>query len=333
MKKICIGLLLFLFFQSNILAAPYWVKPGAEIQYYVNATVPPGEKSWGGTVYYHWNNCIANVGFQRAKISFRIVNVSGDLALVRVNLTLYGSRFLKWPYSDVYAYYSSSCRPPFSNPMNVTPYKTKNISLKWADYGNEVSLSGYYKIRLSSGMVYSLNGKAFGHTVLFGLYPSNGSYVLLNGRKLTFTTRVLNSTTYITYYRNFTGPNVLLMSEPVNLTDPSGSNAFLRTLVVYNPSSDVSAGFMGIIPDLEASLGIYTIAALDNMGKKYKPETENGELAKTVAPGMILYNLEYPKHESTSTSSQIPVKHPTSKMWVLAVLGIIILLGVMLWRR
>ncbi len=97
--------------------------------------------------------------------------------------------------------------------------------------------------------------------------------------------KVLNSTTYVTYYRNFTGPNVLVMGEPINLTDPSGSNAFLRTLLVYNPSSDVSIGLLGIIPDLEASLGIYALVVSDDTGKGLQPEVIGGEVRRTVAPG------------------------------------------------
>ncbi|WP_456423105.1 hypothetical protein [Thermococcus sp.] len=329
------ALLFSLFLQLNVLAVPYWVKPGAEIQYYANATVVANKHAWGGAMYYYWDNCIANIGFQRVKLSFQILNISDEWAFVKVSLVLYGDNSLKWPYSDIYAYYPAHCKPPFENPLNVTPYTIKNISLKWADYGQLVSLTGFYKINLATNVVYSLNGESFGHTVLFGFYPLNDSdsYIFLNNRKLSLISKQLNSTIYITYYKNFTGPNIFIISNPTNLTDPSGYSAFIRTVLVYNPSIDVSIGFMGVIPDLEASLGVYALIVSDNLINRIQPTVNNGNVEKAVAPGVILYNLTYPKEQTVLSSLHSPSRHPISNMWLLAIIGLVLLGGVLLWRR
>ncbi len=153
---------------------------------------------------------------------------------------------------------------------------------------------------------------------------------MLNGKRLAFDgVRVLNSTTYVTYYRNFTGPNVVVMSEPLNLTDPGGAIAFMRTMVAFNPGDDISAGFMGVTPDLEASVGIYALAVLDSMAQKEKLQISGGELARAVAPGVILYNLSYP---ATQGPLQPPKSPPTSNLWIAGAAFLLLLAGVFLLK-
>ncbi len=149
-RLLWVFLFAFFLFSGYASASPFWFKPGSEVQYYANAATSRAINAWG-FVYYHWSNCTANVGFQRIKLSFDVINVSGEWALVRIRVDLYGGTSLRWPYSDVYAYYPSFCVPPFPNPLNVTPYPAGDVPLKWADYGTEVNLTGYYRINLPSG--------------------------------------------------------------------------------------------------------------------------------------------------------------------------------------
>ena len=165
--------LLFLVFLSETyaIAAPYWLKPGSHIEYYANGTNPDMPNTWGGGAYYRWDGCTAHLGFQAIRVIFSVTKVSDGWAFINVTVTLYGDKSLKWPYSDVYAYYPSACNPPFPNPVNTTPYTRNNVSLKWSDYGTHLSIHGAYRIDLSTGTVYSTSGRAFGHTLLFDLYP------------------------------------------------------------------------------------------------------------------------------------------------------------------
>ncbi len=314
-------------------AAPYWLKPGSQVVYFANGTM---EREYGGGAYYIRNGCIANLGFQSARLVFRVVDVSRGWATINVTLVLYGDKSLRWPFSDVYAYYLSTCNPPFPNPINTTPYTRNNVSLKWSDYGTMLALHGTYRIHLSTGMVYSMGGRSYGHTLLFGLYPvSNGTYIVLGVKRLYLNdVRVLNSTTYVTYYRNFTGPNVLLLSGPTNLTDPSGASAFLRTVAVFNSGDDLTLGFMGAVPDLEASLGIGVLTISDNRIMA-KPNFSGGKLKKAAAPGIILYEFSFPKAEKTNPRSlQLATAPAVSSLWViLAIAGLLLLAGVLLLRR
>ncbi len=328
-------LFLFLFLEPLTTAAPYWLKPGSQLVYFANGTIP---NAYGGGVYYMKNGCISNVGFQSARLVFRVVGVSKGWATINVTLILYGDKSLEWPYSDVNAYYPSTCSPPFPNPLSTTPYTRNNISLKWSDYGTKLVLHGVYKIYLPTGTVYSMDGKSYGHTLLFGLYPvSNNTYVALGRKRLPFSqVSVLNSTTYVTYYRNFTGPNVLVMSEPVNLTDPGGTTAFLRTVVVFNPGQAVTLGFLGVVPDLEASTGIGVLAIGDN-AIKVRPQFSGGKLEKSVATGIILYDLDFPKTRSSVTqrSLQLAIAPSVSSLWVVGVVVSLLVLAAafMLKRR
>ena len=337
MKKkivLILPLLTFLFlWPSTAAAVPYWLRSGSQVAYFANGTT---ERGYGGGAYYIRNGCIANLGFQSARLVFRVVNVSGNWVTINVTLVLYGDKSLRWPFSDVYAYYPSTCNPPFSDPINTTPYTRNNVSLKWSDYGTILTLHGAYRIQLSTGVTYSMNGQPYGHTLLFGLYPvSNNTYVVLGVKRLYLNdVRILNSTTYVTYYHNFTGPNVLLLSEPTNLTDPSGASAFLRTVAVFNPGDDMTLGFMGAVPDLEASLGIGVLTINDNRIMA-KPNFSGGKLKKAVAPGIILYEFSFPKAEKTNPCSPQLVTAPAvSSLWaILTIAGLLLLAGVLLLRR
>ncbi|NJF25496.1 hypothetical protein [Thermococcus sp. Bubb.Bath] len=315
------------------LQSPYWLKPGAYVEYYANST-PSRPNVFGGGIYYHWDDCLANFGFQRIRVVFNVTDVSNNWALINVTVILYGDPSLRWPFSDVDAYYRATCSPPFT-PINTTPYSRNNISLVDADYGKNLTIKGAYRINLNTGTVYSLDGKPYGHTFLFGLYPvTNMTYITtLNGTRLRFEgVDILNSTTYVTYYRNFTGPNVMMVSEPVNITDPSGAKAFGRTMVLFNPGEDVSPGFFGVIPDLEASVEIYALTVADNMDNTLKPQFSHGKLVKAAAPGVILYRFSYPKEESRP-NIQASASPPASRTWLLALLALLVLALAFLGKR
>ena len=335
-KKTALMLLLslFLFLEPLTTAAPYWLKPGSRVVYFANGTT---ERGHGGGAYYLKNGCIANVDFQSARLVFRVMDVSNKWATINVTLTLYGDKSLWWPLSDVSAYYPSTCTPPFPDPLNTTPYTRNNVSLKWSDYGTRLVIHGVYRIYLPTGTVYSMDGRSYGHTLLFGLYPvSNNTYIALEEKRLPFSkVHVLNSTTYITYYRNFTGPNVLLLSEPVNLTDPSGATAFLRTAVLFDPGDDVTLGFLGVVPDLEASTGIGVLAISDNMDSRLRPQFSGGKLEKAVALGIILYGLNFPKAgKETQRPLQLATAPAVSPLWAAGVVvGILLLAAAFLLKR
>lgn len=335
-KALPLLFLLLLFSGGFVSAAPYWLKPGAELVYFANGTIP---NAHGGKAYYQSGDCTTHLSFQSMRVIFKVVDVSNDWATINVTVTLYGDKSLRWPYSDVDAYYPANCTSGLPEPINATTYSPReNISLVWADYETKLVLHGVYRIHLPTGIVYSMDSRSYGHTLLFGLYPvSNTSYVVLNGKHLALNeVRVLNSTTYITYYRNFTGPNVFLISEPLNFTDPSGAVAFIRTMVVFNPGDDLTAGFLGVVPDLEASVGIGVIGIVDNMVDRVKPHVSGGEVDRAVAPGVLLYNLSIPKTQSIQgvNSGRSPAAPGISALWVAGVGGgLLLLLGVFLIKK
>ncbi|MDV3104337.1 hypothetical protein [Thermococcus waiotapuensis] len=333
--KAALPLVFLLLFSGSTLAAPYWLKPGTELVYFANATKP--DTYYGGGAYYRSDGCIATLGFQSMRVVFRIINVSNDWAIVNVTVGLYGDKSLRWPYSEVTAYYPANCTLDLPWPVNtITHSLRENVSFEWADYGTELVLNGSYKIHLLTGIVYSMDGRPYGHTLLFGLYPvSNMSYVILDGKHLAFNViRVLNSTTYVTYYRNFTGPNVFLSSEPVNFTDPSGATSFIRSIVIFNPGDDLTAGFMGVIPDLGASVRLDVIAISDNMMDRLTPKFSGGEVDRAVPAGVLLYNVSVPKTQSDEHVTQQASVPAISGPWIGGVLaGLLLLAGVFLMKR
>ncbi|WP_297512849.1 hypothetical protein [Thermococcus sp.] len=334
------ALLLFLLLFSSvefISGTPYWLKPGSQLVYFANGTT---SNAHGGIAYYQNGNCTVNLGFQSVRVVFKVVDVSNDWATINVTVTLYGDKSLRWPYSDVDAYYPANCTPGLPKPINTTIYSPReNISLVWADYGTKLILHGVYKVHLASGVVYSMSGRPYGHTLLFGLYPiSKTSYVVLDGKRLTFDkVKILNSTTYAAYYRNFTGPNIFLRSEPANFTDPGGSVAFIRAVVVFNPGDDLTVGFMGVAPDLGASVGINVIAIGDNTLKSLDFQVSGEEVNRAIPPGVLLYDVSVPKTQDVlgKNSHQPQVVPPrVSNLWITgAVVSLLLLAGVFLVKK
>jgi len=313
--------------------SPYWLKPGAVIGYHVNSTSHQG---WEGGVLYSRGNCTYNIGFQLANVTFEVVNVSGGYALMHVTVLFLGGSG-GGVFSNVDVVYPASCRPIPGPLLNTTPFSPNGVRMKDSLYRN-LTVSGYYRISISNGTVYTSNGTAVGHTFLFGLYPrkKNSLWFNLGGRTLRPDRVRTVNTTYLTYLRKFPGPNVEVRYPMVSMETPSGENASVSSLVTFNPSNDIALGLFGVIPDLEA-VGVNVMFAMDNMLKEYnrklasKGSINPSNLGVYPAPGLMLSKLEVPAEH---TASSAPIKKPgTPVYWVVVVVGagvlaaVVILLG------
>jgi len=333
-------------YAMNSYSTPYWLKTGTVIEYYANATQ---NTTWGGTAQYSPHaGCIYAIDFQQVFLKFSFVNVSEKWAYVKVTAEFLGSNIARGVFSNVNVVYPPSCKPLPGPLINTSTFTPNGKLMKDSLYKN-LTITGEYKLSLTNGSVYSLNGTYYGHTLLFGLYPSekNSLEAMLAGKKLLPENLVSLNITYITYFKNYTGPNILVKYPQATIATPTGENATTRIVAVFNPADDITLGMMGSIPDLEA-IGINLLIALDNMVQKFNQElSESGSspasLGKYPAPGVMLYSLQVPKTKTETIArpvnneiqaKAIPAK-PKSSSWpiIIAIVGAAVLIGAVLARR
>ncbi len=321
----------------------YWVKPGAHLIYYANMTssnplFPPGSLS------YKKGTCYIQLMFPYIKVSFSFVNVSNGWAYVRVNVTMrYYPKFASMSnlndelHGYVVAQYRASCgSPPFPNyvkVMNWTSHLRTNVRMRAVFY-KRVTIGGTYRISLRNDSVYTSNGEYLGHTILFGLYPLSKRTPLLvyRGRRVYPGKVVVLNTTEITYLREFKGPNIFINTPRVNL-----SGIFSRLVLIYNPSSDVTLGFLGVVPDLKA-IGVAFLGAFDNSAARYsrmhkKKLARSWKAGKDWAFGVVLTSANFLENSSSSNLNTSP---PTSNFrWIYIIAGGVTLavVGTLYWRK
>ncbi len=318
---------------------PYWFKNGTTLEYYANAT-PTKTYVWGGSVEYAPGKCVYSIGFQQVFVKFRVQRVTENTAYVNVTLLLLGSNALRRPFSYVNVIRPASCNPLPGPRINSTPFSPRGETLEDDLYKN-LTVSGEYKLVLTNGSVYSLNGTYYGHTLLFGLYISNKGElpIVINGKPYLPETMRRVNITHVTYYRNFTPPNLFIKYPLVSLMTLEG-NATGKTVLNFNPSNDVTSGMFGFIPDLEA-VGVKALIAMDSLTNKYfeeiSKEGAHFSISKYPAVGVMLYSLKVPKTAGTSSEapSAIYEPRPSSRYWLVGVGGltVVVTVGLLLWRR
>lgn len=316
---------------------PYWFKDGTTLEYYANTTVPTQMYVWGGSVEYAHGKCVYSIDFQQVFVKFRVQRVVKNTAYINVTLLFLGNPILHRPFSYVNVIRPASCKPLPGPLINSTPFSPRGEALEDDLYKN-LTVSGGYKLMLTNGSVYSLNGTYYGHTLLFGFYISNKEElpIIINGKPYLPETMRRVNITYVTYYRNFTAPNLLIKYPAVSVMTLWG-NATYRTVVTFNPGSDVTSGMFGVIPDLEA-VGVKALIAMDNLANKYfKEVSKEGahfSISKYPAVGVMLYSLKVPKAVETSATPGYEPR-PASRYWLVGVGGLIVvvIVGLLLWRR
>ena len=318
---------------------PYWFKSGTTLEYYANAT-PAKTYAWGGSVEYVHGKCAYSIGFQQIFVKFRVQRVTENTAYVNVTLLFLGNPVLRRPFSYVNVVRPASCKPLPGPLINSTPFSPRGKRLEDDLYKN-LTVSGEYKLVLTNGSVYSLNGTYYGHTLLFGLYISNKEElpVVINGKPYLPETMRRVNITHVTYYRDFTPPNLFIKYPPVSVMT-LGGNATGRTVLNFNPGNDVTSGMFGFIPDLEA-IGVKMLIAVDSLTNKYfneiSKEGAHFSISKYPAVGVMLYSLKVPKTAGASSEAPAPVyePRPSSRYWLVGVGGLtaVVIAGLLLWRR
>ena len=293
--------------------APYWVKPGALLEYKAQSYHPFG----GGFIVLANGTGVAISG-PNVTVLFRITKVTGGFARVNVSISVSGSS--KYP---VYVIYPSNAtfQPFWSNGslfnMTTTPNNLTKVLVR------SLTVGGEYAINLTSGWVYDLRGKPYGHTVLWDGFKPNETFALYNGKKVGITeVRVINATIK-SYYSTFPKPNIIVHSEHVV---SAGTVTFFDAF--YSPEYDVCISFiMDPVPDLNA-IGVYGFEWTDDMASSINEELlkKHGDIVDGIwAQGVILANA------SLGTPVETHVSPPgSSGLICLPVLSSMAIVGVLL---
>jgi len=165
-------------------------------------------------------------------VTFRILNVSGDLA--RVELNVLGTRAV------------------VKSPEGVEPFWDVDdvvASDRGLTYLKELSLGCLYLVNLSDGSVYDTEGGYYGRTLLW-YQPDleEGDYLFRSPGGLDVTVmrvETLNETV-LTFYRPFKPPVVMVLTGPfsVKLSDFEAGG---RAMVFYDPATGFLLSFMGVV--------------------------------------------------------------------------------------
>ncbi|WP_297068818.1 hypothetical protein [Thermococcus sp.] len=323
-RKVCfVFMVVFVLLLSNTTAmaypashnAPYWVKPGTFLEYKAQSYHP-----FGGGFIFVVNNTKVGISGPNVSVVFRIVRVSDGLARVNVSISVYGSS--QFP---VYVIYPSNAtfKPFWSNAsiFNVTtiPNNITKVLL------GSVTVGGQYMINLTSGWVYDLHGRPYGHTVLWDGFKPNETFAIYNGKPVRITeVRVLNVTVK-TYYSTFPKPNILVHGQHVK---SAGAITFFDAF--YNPAYDLCLSFiMGPIPDFN-SIGVYGFLWTDDKAASIDEKLlgEHGGVVDGIwVQGVILAN------SSLSPGSKTKVTPPsTSELYILPVALFVVVAGVLLLK-
>ncbi len=222
--------------------APYWVKPGTFLEYKAQSYHP-----FGGGFIFVVNNTKVGISGPNVSVVFRIVRVSDGFARVNVSISVYGNS--QFPVYVIYP--SNATFKPFWSSVNVFNVTTTPNNITKVLLGS-VTVSGQYRINLTSGGVYDLHGRPYGHTVLWDGFEPNETFAVYKGKAVRITeVRILN-VTLKTYYSTFPKPNILVHGQHVK---SAGAITFFDAF--YNPAYDLCLSFiMGPIPDFN-SIGVY----------------------------------------------------------------------------
>jgi len=295
--------------------APYWLKPGTFLEYRAQSYHP-----FGGGFILVVNNTKVGISGPNVSVLFRIVSVSDGLARVNASISVYGnSRF------PVYVIYpgNATFKPFWSNAsifnVTMTPNNVTKVLL------SSVTVGGQYLINLTSGWVYDLQGRPYGHTVLWDGFKPNETFAIYNGKPVRITALKVLNVTVKTYYSTFPKPNIVVHGQHVK---SAGAITFFDAY--YNPAYDLCLSFiMGPIPDFNA-IGVYGFLWTDDKAAsidKKLLEKHGGVVDGIWVPGVILANA------SLNSGSRVRVIPPgTSRLRFLPAVSLIAVVGVLILR-
>jgi len=265
-------LLAFLIVAAPVGAYPGWVKKGTFLEYrastyYTEVTVGYNDS---GTVVYILGSNIT--------VTFRILNVMDDKALVNVTLYFKGS-------SD------EPVQVEFPANSSIKPFWKQAEVIKEVDnngvytfYLKSLEISGKYYIDVNTGWVYDVAGRKYGHTVLWDDLRPNDTFAVYNGMEIPVSRVDKLNISMRTYYASFNGPNVVIHGSPVKVR--GGVEIFDG---VYNVNHNLCLSFeMFPIPDLE-TVGIESFWAVDR--KSFNTDINMTKGTKDYVNGMWAWGM------------------------------------------
>ena len=286
---------------------PYWVRPGTYLEYRAQSYHHP----YSGGFYLLVNGTRVGITGSNITILFRVTSVARGVARVRVSFSINGNNNspVRVLYPD-----NATFRPFWSNgsllnttrlPNNITEVLVRNFTpnIKYINAtlfnttklpGNitrallrNITITGEYMINLTSGWVYDMSGKPYGHTVLWDGFRSNETFALYNGEKVRIKEVRIANVSFSSYYSVFPKPNLIVKSDRV--VGLSGSPRLFEA--VYSPGYDVCISFiMDPIPDFNA-VGVYDFLWTDEVASSKDMKLTEGRegLVNGVWPiGVIL---------------------------------------------
>ncbi|WP_297495929.1 hypothetical protein [Thermococcus sp.] len=295
--------------------APYWVKSGTFLEYRAQSYHP-----FGGGFIFVVNNTKVGISGPNVSVVFKIVSVSDGLARVNVSISVFGNS--QFPVYVIYP--SNATFKPFWSSINVFNVTTISNNATRVLLSS-VTVSGQYMINLTSGWVYDLHGKPYGHTVLWDGFKPNETFAVYNGKPVKITEVKVLNVTVKTYYSTFPKPNIIVHGQHVKST---GAITFFDAF--YNPSYDLCLSFtMGPIPDFNA-IGVYGFLWTDDKAASIDEKLlreHDGIVDGIWVQGVILAN------SSVSSGSKTKVTPPgTSELYILSAVLLGVVAGVLLLR-
>ncbi|GAB6135820.1 hypothetical protein [Thermococcus prieurii] len=267
---------------SSVLAAgttgpgvPYWVRPGATLEYRAFSTHPAG----GGFIFNVSGAPVAVTG-PNVTVVFRVLDVKNGLALMHVSITVTTGNVSFAPVLVIYP--SNSTVRPFWNESSIVAVKALNNYTKVVL--SSLRVDGRYRINLTTGWVYDLKGRSYGHTVLWDGFRPNETFAFYHGKRVKVAAVKIANVSMRTYYGTFPKPNVVVHSGRV--VTPVTVSSFDA---VYSPEYDVCISFMtDPIPDFNA-IGVYGFMWTDD--KAAKIDTELSEKHGGMVNGMWAWGV------------------------------------------
>jgi len=294
---------------------PYWVRPGTYLEYKAQSYHHP----YSGGFYLLANGTRFGITGSNITILFRVISVARGFARVRVSFSINGNNNspvrILYPNNATFQSFwqNASLLNTTKLQGNITRALLRNITI-----------TGEYLINLTSGWVYDMSGKPYGHTVLWDGFKPDETFALYNGEEVRIKEVKIANVSFSSYYSVFPKPNLVVKSD--QLVGLSGSPRFFEA--VYSPGYDVCISFlMGPIPDFNA-VGVYDFLWTDEVAssKDMKLTGGRGGLVNGVWPvGVIL------SEANLGSSNPTKVRPPGSSglrylpLLSLAVVGVVVL--------
>ncbi|AHL21787.1 hypothetical protein [Thermococcus nautili] len=301
-------------------SAPYWFHQGSFVEYKAVSY----HRNGGGFVF-NASGVPVSVTGPNITVIFKVLNVTGDIARVKVILSVSTGNVTFAPVTVFYP--ANGTFKPFwnaSDVINVTRMSNNltRVVLK------SLTVGGEYEIKLSAGWVYDLHGNPYGHTVLWDGFTKNETFALYYGKRVVITEVKIINATLNTYYSSFPKPNLLVHSTRV--VAPDGQISFFDAF--YSPGYRICLSFiMDPIPDFHA-VGIYGFMWTDDRALAIDKKLNlNYKIVNGVWPqGVILANVTL----GESTTPVVSPPEPSKARYLLPIaVGIAVVAGVVTYRR